>query len=1258
MKNLLSSIFLSSFLFCFLSGCSKAPGKTETKFKIGISAIVDINIISAGGAMLWGRSDQGDMFGSVINPATPLDLNLPNANWTFWTVAWHGDGSGAKFSGLIRCSKNSAILNGAAVEVNIALNNANCAIPDFSPSVAVNAGINTFPDISHYECNRLINHNGVGCGIDSSGGTKSVTKRLVLQSFIKPRNGGVQVLGEKLISNCYPVDGYFIKEQLPLSNGVLPALTFLESFYSSNSCDEADPKGFRRAAYQFGLFGTARLDTIRFINEGTCDPAGIPQPECIAFGGSYSASCSMSTSLQKEISQAACEGNGGTYTATANSKKFELIATIPDEELCSGPRVDPSNVTPHPFASGTGVLASPFTICTEVQMNKIGLDMATYSASSFSLAAHLNMDRTSSFGDLAPVACSAGDPGANFMPIGGLYDNTVDCNEVAAIAFTGNFNGQHHSIANIRLRAKVDDVGFIRSGGSVSNLTLKHMEVEGRINVGAVSGLGSTSLKNITLIDAEVRGNDYVGGVVGRYSGNTNPISNVHAREMYVWSESNPNPNVGGLVADSNSSAYIYIEKSSFEGVLSASYNGEKLGGLLGSGTSGVNVNISNSYSSGVILTSQTSGSVAGGLVGSISGVVNINGSYSKMSIGPAYYSTGLASAQIGGLVGFSSGSITINDSFYYGSIMLPCRDTTNTICPVGSLSSNLSATGSNKFGAQLNESWFAGNIPTDNTTLTTMEAGALKSTLIATTKFKEVGSLMPKISWEIGTCALTANNATVAVQSVLRGSLINPIVLCNKEQWRDIRNFPALNYELGDNLSLGELTSADMAVNFSGSLNGKGRIVSGFKSSLSTGDGGLFKGLSGKISHVNFMTGFIKSTGANNIGVVGVNNGVIENNVFESVNIMGPANSEGVVAGVNNGTIYLNTVESYILAQGTNVGLVVGDNSATGTITGATARGEIRIQNAGLPVGAGGIVGVNTGIISEVEMDAKITNEVNTNTSARIGLLVGMNMNTVLDALIKPWASLNTMVSGAKLGQVFGYSGASSISKRIVSANEIAMNSNPTMFYHFVAEHTGGAVYENAFALIGGVFEFNSASPLTNSACIDQGSGAYAYNMNANFNNDVAFPDGYYVSTNSGGGGSGNFSKRITGTHTDSTVGISSSASDLTLVCGANGFQAGSTTYQIKSSPDFVMTGVVSTTPANFKLMTTFCPSSSSEVGNLNYSCPATEFDMVEDNAGGIGFNRLLSAHMYWEQNGMPPAVRPVWTMSDEGYPRLFITD
>ncbi len=120
--------------------------------------------------------------------------------------------------------------------------------------------------------------------------------------------------------------------------------------------------------------------------------------------------------------------------------------------------------------------------------------------------------------------------------------------------FSGTFDGQNHTVKNLKITGKKSDVGFFgfTTGGHVMNLVVENASVSGYLNAGVVAGTPYTSkYTNITVKgDVTVDGFSYVGGVFGKNAyANLTDIT-VNANEgSYVKAESDIyRTYVGGVV--------------------------------------------------------------------------------------------------------------------------------------------------------------------------------------------------------------------------------------------------------------------------------------------------------------------------------------------------------------------------------------------------------------------------------------------------------------------------------------------------------------------------------------------------------------------------------------------------------------------------------------------------------------------------------------------------------------------------------------
>ncbi|MBY0412572.1 MAG: hypothetical protein K2Q18_00330, partial [Bdellovibrionales bacterium] len=965
-------------------------------------------------------------------------LELNNGQWVFWVVAWAG---GDTMNGTTRCARASANLNGADVQVAMTIDNVQCAHPDFSPSVSKSAGLNFFPKLNLYDCKDLISQGGFKCGTDESNAVgKFTTKRFILSGFRKSAGSDFTMQGGGLVSACRnPNDP--IPEVLPLGSGIIPIHTSIQYFFSSSACDETDPKGFVKDRFEFGLYGTSKTpkknpNSLVEINNGICDVSAFSAINCLKFGGTPSASCSMSPSIIAHIGYNACIKNGGTYN-DSTSKSFSLASAIPDSVVCSEKRLDQSNSVPSQFASGDGSVVSPFVVCTEAQLNSIG---SSRLSSSFLLLKDLDMNKTSIFGDSSIFSnCLANNIGMNFVPIGGFLD--ANCNPETASFYTGTFDGSNHSISNIRLNLESDYVGFIRKGGTIRNLILKNVDIEGTGNVGAFSGDQALNIYNVTVDGGKIRGNSRVGGIAGSYTGST--LNEAHAKNLFVKVKGT-SAMTGGLIALAPNAAPITISRSSFEGLIEMEQDGIA-GGLLGVGYIPT---ISESFSSGAMMIKGSD--KAGGLVGSVTAGPIIVDSYSLINIGPnrhgAFLST--ASGKIGGLSGDAQSGNSVVRSFYYGTIMLPCHSYVpgSNTCGVAGLSggANFNII-TDSFGALINDGWSSPGA--GDTSLNVFETAASTAKLTSTLAMKDVGGPFPRLSWDNSPCSNAENNESVTDQysSKKRGvSLVNPIILCHRKQLAEITNYPSLNYSLEDNISVGEINSMRIS-NFSGSIRGNGKILGGiFDVQTTTSNSGLIQINSGSISDVIFTNSNMLLTGTGTYGgFFGLNDesGVIKNNKFLSVNVINSDfQYQGIISGANKGTISNNKLSSSMKSKN-HSGLVVGQNDSDALILGIEVNGDLYAGAGSTVAFYGGVAGINDGKIRQVETRASLHNLSsggNSNSGSYFGGFVGSNSGAVGDILITPHVRMEIEKTNPQYGQVFGKLNSGSDVKRVLALNEL----------------------------------------------------------------------------------------------------------------------------------------------------------------------------------------------------------------------------
>ena len=243
----------------------------------------------------------------------------------------------------------------------------------------------------------------------------------------------------------------------------------------------------------------------------------------------------------------------------------------------------------------------------------------------------------------------------NWTPVGNSSD-----------PFTGNFDGNGHTISNLTINSSAKYVGFfgyvsgsaitiirnlIINGGSVTSTSTANYTF-----TGALAGyIGFAPVNNVSIIGVSVTGGTgdgvRIGGLVGTSSGT---ITNSYATGNADGGDGEED-RVGGLVGTSTGTITNSYATGSADG---GAGNSDLVGGLVGTSTG----TITNSYATGSADGGAGNSDLVGGLVGNNTGGT-ITNSYAT---GNASDGGGGERDRVGGLVGTSTGTIT--NSYATGS--------------------------------------------------------------------------------------------------------------------------------------------------------------------------------------------------------------------------------------------------------------------------------------------------------------------------------------------------------------------------------------------------------------------------------------------------------------------------------------------------------------------------------------------------------------------------------------------------------------
>ncbi|MDH6306365.1 hypothetical protein M2459_000352 [Parabacteroides sp. PF5-5] len=231
--------------------------------------------------------------------------------------------------------------------------------------------------------------------------------------------------------------------------------------------------------------------------------------------------------------------------------------------------------------------------------------------------------------------------------------------------FAGNYDGGGNEILSLTYNGasnetKDSDVGLfsaLLNGASISNVVLRDVKISNAgTNVGAVAAhsSGTVKLKNIT-VSGSVKGTNNVGGLIGTASGN------------------------------------LSIEDVTLK--LDVSGEGERIGGLIGKGESGLSTTISKVQSTTSFFVKGKG--FVGGLIGDIKGSFTIADVVLKYSVEQADEDIAILKATsnyLGGMIG--KAKLTGNSSISGSTIKLPIKGVGYVAAYIGDLNTDKSSIG------------------------------------------------------------------------------------------------------------------------------------------------------------------------------------------------------------------------------------------------------------------------------------------------------------------------------------------------------------------------------------------------------------------------------------------------------------------------------------------------------------------------------------------------------------------------------------
>ena len=626
-----------------------------------------------------------------------------------------------------------------------------------------------------------------------------------------------------------------------------------------------------------------------------------------------------------------------------------------------------------------------------------------------------------------------------------------------AAAFTGDFNGQDHTISNLTInRPTTDYVGLF---GRIDRATLRNVGVSGSVTglsyVGGLVGHGDRSsitnsfasvavtggtnsfnagglvgrLSSSSITDSyalgAVTGGRKVGGLVGYGSGNST-ITNSYASGSVTGATS-----VGGLLGYGDGST---ITNSYASGPVTGATS---VGGLVGYGT---DTTITNSYAAGDV---ESTGSYVGGLLGDSDGGNSITNSYSTGDV------TGRGS-NVGGFIGRARSSDILNNSFYNIDAVLINGAPTVTRAGI--------------YNAQFTE-WLGHSLTLDiaNSFVAGSGADAGYRLISNVTDMKALLAFAENTSYKF---RMTADVDLVSVPSY------HVRVFSGVEFDGATHNISNINVNApsSDRMGLfGTLSNGSTIKNVNlvgGSVTGNSQVggLVGFTDGGTITDSSATGEVRGN-SHVGGLVGYGQNsssisnsyasgpvTGAFNVGgLVGYgyrNTSITES--YASGLVTGVGNVGGLVGKVQSGSpITRSYATGGVTGSGNNVGGLVGFGEF-GSITESYATGVVR--------GTGNHVGGLVGYIADGSIERSYATGVVTSTGNRVGGLVGNggSNTTITDS----YAS-GAVTGSSYVGGLVGKFSNSTINKSLATG---LVTSTTSSIYTGGLTGSGGATITNSF--------------------------------------------------------------------------------------------------------------------------------------------------------------------------------------------------
>lgn len=979
--------FLLMLLLVLLTACSNSKNSTPVGFKLTLSSITTgLGADGEGGFVIYGKSSTGAAFGKVITTAAAPTMVVPNGTWTFYGLAWDGGGAGTDelkaMRGQVRCANSGeVVLDGSAKSINLTLSNDTCNTDSFTDTTNLPMQATTpkkFATIQTVFCKSLdtavvdTTTPGANCEYDLSTFTARKTAKgygtgvkFALRSFNQPAGGAIQWLSEKITSNCVEMpDG---------STGILPTDS------GGNTFDFPT-----KTVFPFALIAEIYYGT----NPSTpCDDT-YGKGEIVIPNGPLSVS---------------------TLGGVERVKSVQFDAITVKTFLRVGENMACADTKPaSQFAGGFGSANVPYYICNNDQLNLIrGSNYTGVPATkNYILLKNINhwtgLDPNGSgFADQEPIGEVVSGASANSsIPFTGSFNGNnkqvigwsyrVNEAEAKEIGFFRNIgtNGKVFDLELIRAEIdkdysdRVDNVGVLvgASAGLIDNVTVRHADIRGSVNVGGIAGrVDSTGrISNSKVYKTEIQATRYAGGIVGELAANGGGSYVVRSGvyDILIEGDSFNNSNCADLTISQTSCTGGTLEWRSGYCIDPVTYTTEQScpiathAWLQPYGFGGIAGKVSFTSGSAAIIGSRADGLIiAHSTVGGLVGFMNNNGpiidSYANTSI-EATTTSNIAGfkKRSGGLVGHynSGGPHTLTRVYFDKGGML--HDSTLESNPIQGygIAGNLA----NIFASVTASTATSGNALNLGGTAQNgadMWADAtFDSSWDTDWIHNDVGFSAPRLAWEKPEdhpCEGKRSGAPTG-----SGTSASPYLICTQAQFLAINGSSSF-YKLGDSIDLRSVNgSANAVVAFPGTLDGNYKALTNYSNTSFSG-AAIFGTINGPSTVKNL---FVTGTNINTTNLMAGSLAKFNNGIIDNVETHGTVKARAFVGGIvaQNNNAILRSISFTNIANNTSgmswshIGGIAGNNQ--GIIGLSESSSNITLTSAASADGnkIGGIAGNN----------------------------------------------------------------------------------------------------------------------------------------------------------------------------------------------------------------------------------------------------------------------------------------------------------